>query len=132
METAASQIAVAIIKESPQLSLAVLLIVLTFIFIFRISPAVVSFMESKAAAFAARESRKRKESEERTRREGEWLQALNQATATNSECVRVIDRMNVKLDRDEEHYLLDCERNSRLESQLDEIDKGVTRLLERR
>lgn len=94
-------------------------------------PAWSSYMDRRAAVEEERERRKARESEERARTEGQWIQAIDRSNdvsesvaAALESSTRMIDRVSCKLDEDARQ----AERNA---AKLDRLETDMQVLLER-
>lgn len=130
-EDAMNTLATAIAREGPAWIMAMMLAVVAVALLSKGVPAWTRFLERRAAVEEERERRKSRESDERSRTEGQWIQAIDRsndvservASALDSS-TRMIGQVSRKLDDDERR----AERNER---KLDRIEEHIVVLLER-
>lgn len=130
-EEGVNALAAAIAREGPAWVMAVLVVLVGVALMAKGFPAWAAYMDRRAAVEEERERRKARESEERARTEGQWIQAIDRSNdvsesvaAALESSTRMIDRVSRKLDEDARQ----AERNA---AKLDRIETDVQVLLER-
>lgn len=115
MEQSIIEIAIAVARDSPALATAGLIVVAALAIWIRISPAVVDYYTRRTEREEAREVRKREESEDRAKLEGQWLESQKRATQAIETSNGLVKRMVDKLEEDNT-------RSDRIEGRLAKID----------
>lgn len=115
MEQGIIELAIAVARDSPALATAGLIVVAALAIWVRISPAVVDYYAKRTEREEAREIRKRSESEERAKLEGQWLESQKRATQAIETSNQLVKRMVDKIDDDKS-------RSERIEGRLAKID----------
>lgn len=130
-EEAMTALSVAIAREGPAWIVAAMVVVAAAVLLAKGVPTWTAYMNRRAAVEEERERRKSRESEERARTEGQWIQAIDRsndvservASALDSS-TRMIGQVSRKLDDDARQ----AERNA---AKLDRIETDMQVLLER-
>lgn len=115
MEQSIIELAIAVARDSPALATAGLIVVAALAIWIRISPAVVDYYTRRTEREEAREVRKREESEDRAKLEGQWLESQKRATQAIETSNGLVKRMVDKLEEDNT-------RSDRIEGRLAKID----------
>lgn len=115
MEQGIIELAIAVARDSPALATAGLIVVAALAIWVRISPAVVDYYAKRTEREEAREIRKRSESEDRAKLEGQWLESQKRATQAIETSNGLVKRMVDKLEEDNT-------RSDRIEGRLAKID----------
>ncbi|MGO5315799.1 hypothetical protein ACTQZK_01545 [Paraeggerthella sp. LCP19S3_G8] len=130
-ETSVSTLAQAIAQEGAAWVMCALVVIVCAALLSKGFPAWSSYMDRRAAVEEERERRKARESEERARTEGQWIQAIDRSNdvsesvaAALESSTRMIDRVSCKLDEDARQ----AERNA---AKLDRLETDMQVLLER-
>lgn len=91
-----------VMRESPYLALAVCFVIIAGGVVKKLIPHVAAWFDARAEAMRAREKRKRDESEERSRLEGQWLATMQQSNRLHEKSNDLSVKLSDKLDKDAE------------------------------
>lgn len=130
-EAAMNTLAAAIAREGPAWIMAMMLAIVAVVLLAKGLPAWTAHLGRRAAVEEERERRKARESDERSRTEGQWIQAIDRGNDVSERVAAALDsstcmigQVSRKLDNDER-------RGERNDERLDRIETNITVLLER-
>lgn len=130
-ESAMNTLVAAIAREGPAWIVAALVVVVALALVFKAMPAWTAHLERRAAVEEERERRKARESEERARTEGQWIQAINRSNDVSEQVASALDsstRMIGQVSRKLDDDARQAERNA---AKLDRLETNMEVLLER-
>lgn len=117
MEAAFSDLAITISRESPSLAMAILILVLAYMLAAKLIPTFIKVLNDRADLNRERELRKKKESAERAKLEGQWLETQQMSNRLQEQNGKLMVDLSSKIDRD-------CEQRARVERTIgDQSDK---------
>lgn len=130
-EGAVSVLAQAIAREGPAWVMAAMVVVAGAALLAKGVPAWTACMDRRAAVEEERERRKSRESEERARTEGQWIQAIDRSNDVAERVASALDgstRMIGQVSRKLDDDARQAERNA---AKLDRLEMDMQVLLER-
>lgn len=130
-EQAMNTVVAAIAREGPAWIMAALLVIVAAALLAKGVPAWTGYMDRRAAVEEERERRKARESEERARTEGQWIQAINRSNDVSEQVASALDsstRMIGQVSRKLDDDARQAERNA---EKLDKLEEHMIVLIER-
>lgn len=131
MDQAVNVLALGIAREGPAWIMAALTVVVGAMIMLKGLPTWQAFLDRRAATEEAREQRKSRESEERARTEGQWIQAIDRSNDVSERAVAALDASTQVIDRLSRKLDADAQQSERLESKLDEACTNIVIIKER-
>lgn len=130
-ESAVRELAVAIGQEGAAWVMAAIVVVVGAVLVAKIMPSWQDYLERRAATEEERERRKARESAERSRTEGQWIQAIDRSNDVAERVASALDgstRMIGQVSRKLDDDARQAERNA---AKLDRLEMDMQVLLER-